>query len=53
MPIPGTKRIERLDENIGAASIILTDADLVEITAALPTVAGERYPEWGMRELAG
>lgn len=53
VPIPGTKRIERLDENVGAASIILTDADLVEITAALPTASGERYPEWGMRELAG
>jgi aryl-alcohol dehydrogenase-like predicted oxidoreductase len=53
VPIPGTKRIERLEENIGAASITLTGADLVEITAALPTASGERYPEWGMRELAG
>src|SRR5882672_2780166 len=53
VPIPGTKRIERLNENIGAASVILTDADLVEITAALPTASGERYPEFAMRELAG
>ena len=40
VPIPGTKRIERIDENIGAASITLTDADLAEITAAAHGLGG-------------
>jgi aryl-alcohol dehydrogenase-like predicted oxidoreductase len=47
VPIPGTRRIERLEENIGAASIQLTPSDLREIeeSAARINVEGERYPE--------
>jgi aryl-alcohol dehydrogenase-like predicted oxidoreductase len=47
VPIPGTRRIERLEENIGAASIELTSADLREIEAVTSTieVQGARYPE--------
>lgn len=47
VPIPGTTRLERLDENIGAAGVDLTADDLAGINAAAAniTVAGERYPE--------
>ncbi|HKB96658.1 MAG TPA: aldo/keto reductase [Rhizomicrobium sp.] len=47
VPIPGTRKLERLEENIGAASIELTAGDLREIenAAAKITVQGDRYPE--------
>ena len=46
-PIPGTRKLERLKENIGAAEIELTPEDLREIDAAAATirVQGARYPE--------
>jgi aryl-alcohol dehydrogenase-like predicted oxidoreductase len=45
-PIPGTRRLERLDENIGAAALALTSDDLAEIDAAADvTVHGARYSE--------
>jgi aryl-alcohol dehydrogenase-like predicted oxidoreductase len=47
VPIPGSRKIERLDENIGAVAIELTADDLQEIESALSkiTVQGARYPE--------
>jgi aryl-alcohol dehydrogenase-like predicted oxidoreductase len=47
VPIPGTRRLERLEENLGAASVELTDADLREIddAASRITVQGARLPE--------
>ena len=47
MPIPGTRKLERLDENIGAVAVELTSDDLREIdsAAAKITVQGARYPE--------
>ncbi len=47
VPIPGTTKLHRLDENIGAASVELTPADLRDIddAAAKITVQGARYPE--------
>jgi aryl-alcohol dehydrogenase-like predicted oxidoreductase len=47
VPIPGTKKLERLDENLGAASVELTADDLKEIEDSTATiaVAGARYPE--------
>jgi aryl-alcohol dehydrogenase-like predicted oxidoreductase len=47
VPIPGTRRLERLEENIGAVDIELTADDLREIedTASQITVQGARYPE--------
>jgi aryl-alcohol dehydrogenase-like predicted oxidoreductase len=47
VPIPGTRRLERLAENLGAAQVGLTPGDLAEIgtAAAGITVAGARYPE--------
>ncbi len=47
VPIPGTRKLERLDENIGAVAVRLTSDDLREIESATPkiTVQGARYPE--------
>lgn len=47
VPIPGTRKLERLDANIGAASVELTAADLAEIDEAASelVVHGQRYPE--------
>jgi aryl-alcohol dehydrogenase-like predicted oxidoreductase len=38
VPIPGTRRRSRLDENIAAADLVLTDVDRAELEAALPAV---------------
>ena len=47
VPIPGTRKLERLDENNGAVAVALTPDDLREIesAAAQITVQGARYPE--------
>jgi aryl-alcohol dehydrogenase-like predicted oxidoreductase len=46
VPIPGTTKLHRLEENLGAASVMLTDADLdqIERAAAEIQVEGDRYP---------
>lgn len=53
VPIPGTKRIGFLDENIGALGIHLTEDDMARIDAIFPpdAAAGTRYPASGMRAL--
>ena len=47
VPIPGTRKLERLEENIGADAVELTSDDLREIDSAASkiTVQGSRYPE--------
>jgi aryl-alcohol dehydrogenase-like predicted oxidoreductase len=47
VPIPGTTKVHRLEENIGAAAVDLTPDDLGEIESALSRIAvhGDRYPE--------
>jgi aryl-alcohol dehydrogenase-like predicted oxidoreductase len=47
VPIPGTTKLSRLDENIGAVAIELTPADLrhIDAAAAQITVEGDRYPQ--------
>src|SRR6266487_1040587 len=47
VPIPGTTKLARLDENIGAAAIALSPEDLREIESAAShiTIQGARYPE--------
>ena len=46
VPIPGTRSAKRVEENIGAADLTLTDTDLVRIKAILPEGGfGSRYPE--------
>ena len=50
IPIPGTKRIDRLEENIKALDINLSKDDLQKINDAAPvgSAAGTRYPEFLM-----
>ena len=47
VPIPGTRRLERLEENLGGSEIVLTADDLARIEEASQSVkiAGERYPD--------
>jgi aryl-alcohol dehydrogenase-like predicted oxidoreductase len=54
VPIPGTTKLHRLEENIGAVDIELTSDDLLEIDRAASqiTVQGDRYPEH-MEEMTG
>ena len=51
LPIPGTKRIKYLEENVGAAAVTLTDAEVKALSDALPpgVAAGDRYTAEGMR----
>ena len=51
VPIPGTTKLHRLEENIAAASVALNDEDLREIESATSgiTVHGARYPESAQR----
>lgn len=51
VPIPGTKRIKYLEENVGALKITLTENDLARINEVAPrgVAAGERYHEAGMK----
>jgi len=50
VPIPGTKRVRYLEEDVAAVHIRLTDEDLAAVDAAAPAgvAAGERYPAAGM-----
>lgn len=45
VPIPGTTKLRRLTENLGAAAVVLSEADLQQISAALDSIAvvGDRY----------
>ena len=51
LPIPGTKRVERLQENLGALDIKLTPEETTSISEAIPlgAAAGTRYPAGGMK----
>ncbi len=51
IPIPGTKKRARLEENAGALAIRLTGEEIREIDAAAPpgATAGDRYPDYGMK----
>jgi aryl-alcohol dehydrogenase-like predicted oxidoreductase len=53
VPIPGTKRVAYLEENVRAAEVALTPEDLRRIADALPEAAGARYPEAMMGSLNG
>jgi aryl-alcohol dehydrogenase-like predicted oxidoreductase len=48
VPIPGTKRVSYLEENLGALEVELTEEDLTRLSDALPEAAGARYDEVGM-----
>jgi aryl-alcohol dehydrogenase-like predicted oxidoreductase len=51
VPIPGTKRLKYLEENLAAAGIALSDVDLKALESVVPAEgpAGTRYPEASMR----
>ena len=51
MPIPGTTKLHRLQENVAAAAVALTAEDLrdIESAAARITVQGHRYSESAQR----
>jgi aryl-alcohol dehydrogenase-like predicted oxidoreductase len=51
VPIPGSTRPERVEENAGAIAIALSRAEISELDAVGAAVAGQRYPEGGMRTL--
>ncbi len=55
VPIPGTKRIARLDENLAALSVTLTTDEAATLSAAIPpgAAAGSRYPEGAMAHVQG
>jgi aryl-alcohol dehydrogenase-like predicted oxidoreductase len=50
-PIPGTTKISRLEENLGAVDVVLSADDLAKIAAAVPETAveGARYSEAGLK----
>lgn len=54
IPIPGTRRIKYLDDNLGALGVSLSQDELQQIDRALPpgAAAGERYSTEGMKGLA-
>ena len=53
IPIPGTRRIERLEENLGALQVPLSTEDLLRIHQAMPpgAASGMRYPDAAMQAL--
>jgi len=53
VPIPGTRKVTRLEENAAAAEIELTTEELTELDDTLPAAAGTRYPEPAMALLNG
>jgi aryl-alcohol dehydrogenase-like predicted oxidoreductase len=48
VPIPGTKRASRVEENVGAADIELTDAEMAQLDAAVPRDAVKGQRHWDM-----
>jgi aryl-alcohol dehydrogenase-like predicted oxidoreductase len=51
VPIPGTTKVARLEENLAAADIELSDDEVQRIAAEVPVAAGARYDEQGMRSV--
>jgi aryl-alcohol dehydrogenase-like predicted oxidoreductase len=51
VPIPGTKRVAYLEENLAAADVQLSETEVHEIAEAIPPAAGERYPAEVMRSV--
>jgi len=51
VPIPGTKRVSYLEQNLAAAEVELSDSEVQQIADAVPPAAGERYPEAVMRSV--
>jgi aryl-alcohol dehydrogenase-like predicted oxidoreductase len=52
VPIPGTKRVSYLEENIAAGDVVLSEEEVQRIADAVPAASGERYDEAGMRTVS-
>ena len=55
VPIPGTKKISRIEENLGSLNVSFTSEEMAEISARLDsiTITGARYPEEHMKITEG
>lgn len=53
VPIPGSTRAERVEENAGAAALTLAASELAALEALAPRITGERYMEGGMKLVNG
>jgi aryl-alcohol dehydrogenase-like predicted oxidoreductase len=51
VPIPGTTKVARLEENLAAADIELSEEEVERIAEEVPAAAGDRYDEQGMRSV--
>jgi aryl-alcohol dehydrogenase-like predicted oxidoreductase len=51
VPIPGTKRVSYLEENLAAAEVKLSEEEVERIAEEVPAAAGARYDEAGMRSV--
>jgi aryl-alcohol dehydrogenase-like predicted oxidoreductase len=51
VPIPGTKRVSYLEENLAAADVELSEQEVRRIADTVPTASGDRYDEQGMRSV--
>jgi aryl-alcohol dehydrogenase-like predicted oxidoreductase len=51
VPIPGTKRVSYLEENLAAADVELSDEEVERIAKVVPAATGARYDEQGMRSV--
>jgi aryl-alcohol dehydrogenase-like predicted oxidoreductase len=51
VPIPGTKRVSYLEENLAAADVELSDDDVQRIAEVVPAAAGDRHDQQGMRSI--
>jgi aryl-alcohol dehydrogenase-like predicted oxidoreductase len=49
VPIPGSTRVERVEENAGAVAIVLSPGEVATLDLLAPTVSGDRYAEGGMK----
>jgi aryl-alcohol dehydrogenase-like predicted oxidoreductase len=48
IPIPGTRKISRLEENAGAVDIVLTADEAKALSEQVPQPSGDRYPAASM-----
>jgi aryl-alcohol dehydrogenase-like predicted oxidoreductase len=53
VPIPGTKRVSYLEQNLGAADVALSDDEVRRIADAVPAASGARYDQAGMQTVEG
>ncbi len=53
VPIPGTKRVKNLEENLGALDVSLSPAEARQLRELLPSATGERYSAGGMKIVNG